>query len=113
MCVPKSVQRTLCSQNLRQSALLELHVLIRDGWIGVGETGATIPPPPPPRLKPKLFLRFKNIHMTAFYVWLKQTKLQCQENGFFYLFLLIQIPQALGTSTVLAAYAHTQPPFHF
>lgn len=112
MCVPNSVQGTLCSQNLRQSAQLELHVLIRDGRIGVGETRATMPPPPPPGLKPKLFLRFRNIHMTAFYVWLKQSKPQCQENGFFYLFLLMLNPQGLGASTVPAAHAHTQPPCH-
>jgi hypothetical protein len=60
---------------------LELYVLIRDGWTGVGEIGATNPP----KVKPKLVLRFKNIHMTAFYVWLGQNKLACPENNFLYL----------------------------
>lgn len=54
------------------------------------EIRATVPPPPP-RLQPKLFLRFKNIHTTAFYVWPEQTKPQRQENGFFYLFMLTLI----------------------
>lgn len=83
MCVYHTVFRrdTLFTKNLRQSALLELHVLIRDGWTGVGGSKNHPPSPPPTQLKQELFCGLK-VFMTVS-VWPEWTKLQYQENCFF------------------------------